>query len=121
MSEQYFFQKASFLARLGSGSACRSVKGSVVVWETKTTSMEVLIYLEFPNTIHANFKNYQDTILLVDKGEKQVSSTLGHDLMHNHPYAERRFAQAHENLDQLITIFESGDLEEFIKWSKVKH
>jgi mevalonate pyrophosphate decarboxylase len=45
MSEQYFFQKASFLARLGSGSACRSVKGSVVVWETKTTSMEVLIYL----------------------------------------------------------------------------
>jgi diphosphomevalonate decarboxylase len=30
MSEQYFFQKASFLARLGSGSACRSVKGSVV-------------------------------------------------------------------------------------------
>jgi hypothetical protein len=24
---------------------------------------------------------------------KQVSSTLGHDLMHNHPYAERRFAQ----------------------------
>jgi diphosphomevalonate decarboxylase len=36
------------------------------------------------------FQNYQDTILLVDKGEKQVSSTLGHDLMHNHPYAERR-------------------------------
>jgi diphosphomevalonate decarboxylase len=36
----------------------------------------------------------------VDKGEKQVSSTLGHDLMHNHPYAERRFLQAHENLDR---------------------
>jgi diphosphomevalonate decarboxylase len=65
--------------------------------------------------LHANFKNYQDTILLVDKGEKQVSSTVGHDLMHDHPYAERRFAQAHENLDQLIAIFESGSLEEFIK------
>jgi diphosphomevalonate decarboxylase len=75
---------------------------------TKTTSMEVLIYLEFPNTIHAISKNYQDTILLVDKGEKQVSSTLGHDLMHNHPYAERRFAQAHENLDQLITILKAA-------------
>jgi hypothetical protein len=25
-------------------------------------------------------------------------------LMHN-PYAERRFAQAHDNLDQLIAIF----------------
>jgi diphosphomevalonate decarboxylase len=46
---------------------------------------------------------------------KQVSSTLGHDLMHNHPYAERRFAQAHENLDTLISIFKSGNLDEFIK------
>jgi diphosphomevalonate decarboxylase len=32
MTENYFYQKASFLARLGSGSACRSVKGSIVVW-----------------------------------------------------------------------------------------
>jgi len=74
-----------------------------------------LFGVEFPNAIHDNFKNYQDTILLVDKGEKQVSSTVGHDLMHNHPFAERRFAQAHENLDKLIAIFENGNLEEFIK------
>jgi mevalonate pyrophosphate decarboxylase len=33
--------------------------------------------------------------------------------MHAHPYAERRFAQAHDNLDQLIAIF--GNLDEFIK------
>jgi diphosphomevalonate decarboxylase len=51
---------------------------------------------------------------LVDKGEKQVSSTVGHDLMHNHPYAERRFAQAHENLDQLSAVLENGNLDEFI-------
>ena len=35
--------------------------------------------------------------------------------MHAHPYAERRFEQAHENLDKLIAIFESGNLEDFIK------
>ena len=52
---------------------------------------------------------------MVDKGEKQVSSTIGHDLMHGHPFAEKRFAQAHENLDSLIKIFESGNLSEFIK------
>ncbi|TDE31244.1 diphosphomevalonate decarboxylase [Flavobacterium ranwuense] len=117
MTEEYFYQKASLLARLGSGSACRSVKGSVVVWgnHTNISGSSDLFGVEFPNAIHANFKNFQDTILLVDKGEKKVSSTVGHDLMHNHPFAERRFAQAHENLDQLITIFESGDLEEFIK------
>ena len=117
MTEEYFYQKASFLARLGSGSACRSVKGNVVVWgnQKNITGSTDLFGVEFPHEIHENFKNYRDTILLVDKGEKQVSSTVGHDLMHNHPYAERRFAQAHENLDQLIAIFESGNLEEFIK------
>ena len=62
-----------------------------------------------------NFKNYQDTILLVDKGEKQVSSTLGHDLMLDHPFAEQRFRQAKENLSKLIPVFKNGDLSEFIK------
>ncbi|MGO4773431.1 diphosphomevalonate/mevalonate 3,5-bisphosphate decarboxylase family protein [Flavobacterium sp. W22_SRS_FK3] len=117
MTEEYFYQKASFLARLGSGSACRSIKGNIVVWgnQKNIKGSTDLLGVEFPYTIHENFENYQDTILLVDKGEKQVSSTIGHDLMHNHPYAERRFAQAHENLDYLIDIFESGNLEEFIK------
>lgn len=117
MTDDYFYQKASFLARLGSGSACRSVKGNVVVWgnQANIEGSSDLFGVEFPHAIHEIFHNYQDTILLVDKGEKQVSSTVGHDLMHNHPYAERRFSQAHENLDKLIAIFESGNVEEFIK------
>ncbi|MDN3671490.1 diphosphomevalonate decarboxylase [Flavobacterium branchiarum] len=117
MTDEYFYQKASFLARLGSGSACRSVKGNVVVWgnQANIKGSSDLFGVEFPHAIHQNFHNYQDTILLVDKGEKQVSSTVGHDLMHDHPYAERRFAQAHENLDKLIGIFENGNLDEFIK------
>jgi diphosphomevalonate decarboxylase len=116
MSEDYFYQKASFLARLGSGSACRSVKGKVVVWgeHQNIQASSSLFGVEFPNAIHDNFKNFQDTILLVDKGEKQVSSSVGHNLMNGHPFAERRFEQAHENLDKLISIFESGNLDEFI-------
>jgi diphosphomevalonate decarboxylase len=116
MTEDYFYSKASFLARLGSGSACRSVKGQVVVWgnQANIKGSSNLYGVEYPYTIHDAFKNFQDTILLVDKGEKQVSSTLGHDLMHDHPFAERRFAQAHENLDKLIPIFKNGNLEEFI-------
>ena len=116
MTEEYFNQKASFLARLGSGSACRSVKGKVVVWgkHADISGSSDLFGVEFPTAIHSNFNNYQDTILLVDKGEKQVSSTVGHDLMHNHPYAEQRFAQAHDHLSKLKTVLETGDLETFI-------
>jgi len=116
MTEDYFYQKASFLARLGSGSACRSIKGKVVVWgnHVNIQGSSDLFGVEFPNVIHENFNNFQDTILLVDKGEKQVSSSVGHNLMNGHPFAERRFEQAHENLDKLISVFESGNLEEFI-------
>ena len=117
MIDDYFFQKASFLARLGSGSACRSIKGEVVVWGNHAAieGSSDLFGVEFPAALHSNFKNYQDTILLVDKGEKQVSSTVGHDLMHNHPYAERRFQQAHENLSKLKTVLETGDLDTFVQ------
>jgi diphosphomevalonate decarboxylase len=117
MTDAYFYKKASFLARLGSGSACRSIKGEVVCWgnHTEIEGSSDLFGVEFPSTIHENFKNYQDTILLVDKGEKQVSSTVGHNLMHNHPFAEQRFEQAHHNLSLLKKILETGNIEEFIK------
>ena len=117
MTEDFFYQKASFLARLGSGSACRSVKGSVVVWgkQEEITGSSDLFGVEFPTQIHPNFNNYQDTILLVDKGEKQVSSTVGHNLMHNHPFAEQRFLQAPQNLNKIKTILETGNIDEFIK------
>jgi len=117
MTEDFFFQKASLLARLGSGSACRSVKGNVVVWgnHADIKGSSDLFGVEFPSELHDNFKNYQDTILLVDKGEKQVSSTVGHDLMHHHPFAKQRFAQAHRNLSAIKNVLENGDLAEFIK------
>ena len=117
MTQEYFIQKSSFLARLGSGSACRSIEGELVVWgEHEGIEESSNLYgTKYKGEVHKNFSNYQDTILLVDKGEKQVSSTVGHDLMNGHPYAARRFQQAHENLDRLQEIFKTGNLSDFIK------
>ena len=114
--EDYYEHKASLLARLGSGSACRSINGNIVVWgQTESIEGSTDLYgIPFPAEVHEVFRNYQDTILLVDKGEKQVSSTVGHELMHGHPYAETRFAQAHGNIAVLKEILESGDLPKFI-------
>ncbi|MEI7510314.1 MAG: diphosphomevalonate decarboxylase [Flavobacterium sp.] len=117
MTDNFFYQKASFLARLGSGSACRSVKGNIVVWgnHKEIDGSSDLFGVEFPTEVHASFKNYKDTILLVDKGEKQVSSTVGHDLMHNHPFAGQRFSQAHHNLTKIKRVLENGNVDEFIQ------
>ena len=116
VTDDYFNTKASFLARLGSGSACRSIEGELVVWgKNDSTESSDLYGVKFEGDVHSNFHDYQDTILLVDKGEKQVSSTVGHQLMFGHPFAQERFSQAHDNLAKLKTILASGDLKAFVK------
>ena len=106
VEKSYFNQKASFLSRLGSGSACRSIEGDLIVWgnHNDIDGSSDLFGIKYP-----------DTILLVDKGEKQVSSTVGHDLMHNHPFAEERFEQANNNLSKLIAVFQKGNIKTFIE------
>ncbi|NND61963.1 MAG: diphosphomevalonate decarboxylase [Flavobacteriaceae bacterium] len=117
ISEGLFNQRASFLARLGSGSASRSIEGPLVVWgeHSDIEGSSNLFGVKFDDEVHENFSNYQDTILLVDKGEKVVSSTAGHDLMHNHPYAAQRFEEANRNISRIKEILKTGDLKEFIE------
>lgn len=117
ISEEEFWQKASLLARLGSGSACRSVQGNIVEWgeHASISGSSDLYGIPYPLKVHSIFESFQDTILLIDKGQKQVSSSEGHNLMHNHPFAEARFAQAHKNIDRLIEAFADGNLSQFIE------
>lgn len=116
LNSDFVTKKASFLARLGSGSASRSIEGPLVVWgnHPEIEGSSDLFGVPFPHTIHSIFENYQDVILLVDKGEKQVSSSVGHELMHNHPFAENRFHQANENLSKLSKILQNGEISQFI-------
>lgn len=118
ISEEVTLKKASFLARLGSGSACRSLYNGLVVWgNTKEVEGSSDLYaVQYPNDeIHPVFKNFNDWVLLIHEGEKSVSSTVGHGLMKTNPYAERRFQEAHENFAILKNILKTGDLEGFIK------
>ena len=117
ISASELIKKASFLARLGSGSACRSIQGPVMVWGAHgaVDGSSNAFAIKFPFAIHQHFENYQDTILLIDKGEKQVSSTAGHGLMHGHPFASKRFEQAATNISKLTEVLISGDLDTFIE------
>ncbi len=116
MDTDFMYRKASFLARLGSGSACRSIQGDLIQWGAHSDihGSSDKYGIQYPFQVHEVFKNYHDTILLVDKGKKQVSSTVGHNLMHGHPYAAQRFEQAHQNISRLKPVFVDGNLKEFI-------
>lgn len=110
-----FLQKASYYSRIGSGSASRSVYGGLVVWgrhaEIINSSDEYAT--PYPFKVHSIFETFNDTILLIHEGEKSISSTVGHSLMNTHPFAQQRFEEARANLSKLVSVFRSGDLEDF--------
>ena len=108
--------KASYFSRLASGSASRSVYPKMALWGTteayEGSSDEYAVPLE--NDIHPVFKTYRDSILIVSGETKSVSSRAGHGLMEGNPYAPARYAQANENIKNLLTALKSGDLETFM-------
>ncbi len=116
-SDTEFFTKASFIARLGSGSASRSVFPYAATWgeiiENSVSSDEYASVLPFE--IHQKFKHYKDAILIVSKQAKKVSSTAGHELMNGHPFAKERFILAKKNLKTLLVALKSGDENQFIE------
>ncbi|WP_375560059.1 diphosphomevalonate/mevalonate 3,5-bisphosphate decarboxylase family protein [Bernardetia sp. OM2101] len=118
-NKKEFYQKASYLARLGSGSAARSVYSNIPIttWgqteSIKNTSD--LFASPYSLPIHAIFQNYQDTILIVSAEEKSVSSRAGHALMEDNPFAETRYNLAHSNLKKLIDALSTGDTGTFIE------
>jgi len=115
--EDAFFQKASFVSRLGSGSACRSVYGGLVSWG-KIDGIEKrsnLFGSKSSGNINSIFSTYNDSILIVDSARKKVSSSVGHGLMNTNPFSDKRFIQANNNITRLLKVIETGDLEVFIK------
>lgn len=117
-SDEESLTKASFLARLGSGSACRSLYNGLVVWgeSDEVEGSSDLFAVQYPNSeVHDIFKDFNDWVLLIHEGVKSVSSTVGHGLMNTNPYAERRFQEARENFVPMKEILKSGDLQGFIK------
>ena len=109
-------QKASYFSRFASGSAARSVFPMMALWGQaeayQGSSDEYAVSLE--NDIHPVFKTYHDSILIVSGEQKSVSSRAGHALMEGNPYASARYAQANENIKNLLSALKSGDLDTFI-------
>lgn len=110
-----FFRLASELSRLASGSASRSLYGGLVSWgESASIENSSNAYASAFENYHELFRDYCDSILIVDDGEKSVSSRAGHGLMETHPFKEQRFQLAGENLSNLVLALKSGDLATFI-------
>ncbi len=116
-TNQEWLREASDIARLGSGSASRSIFPYAAIWGATSflTESSDLFAIPWENQIAPVYKSFQDTILIVSKQEKAVSSTQGHALMEDLSYAKTRYAEAHHNLELLCDqMKKEEDLTPFI-------
>ncbi len=79
-------KELSILARLGSGSACRSIPDGFVMWEKGTTSET-----SFAHSIaQPTFWDLRDILCIVDSCMKKISTTDGHAGVKTSPLWEER-------------------------------
>ena len=106
----------SELARLGSGSASRSLYGGWTIWgETPAVIGSSDQYAVELSSVHKNFMQMANAILIIEPKSKKVSSSEGHALMNNHPFGAARIKQAKNNTLQLLEILKSGDWNLFFE------
>ncbi len=85
---QDFLKSASEIARMGSGSASRSLYPGYAIWGETDDIPDSSDYFAIPfnEEIHPFFQELMDYIHIVSSEKKSVSSTAGHELMDEHPY-----------------------------------
>tara|TARA_R110000868_G_scaffold75979_7_gene218923 strand:- start:12336 stop:13379 length:1044 start_codon:yes stop_codon:yes gene_type:complete len=108
LSESEWLLKVSHFARLGSGSASRSLFPHAATWGEVSENHGSGV-----KELHSVYRNFGDAILVVDSKEKAVSSTQGHALMNDHPYRELRFSQANTRVKQLLEMMQTDDFGAF--------
>ena len=115
-NDEAFFRKASFISRLGSGSASRSVYPRWALWgETGTVKNASDEYAIPVFGVHPDFNEINDTVLLVSSARKPVSSSEGHEMMDNHVFSLSRIEQANKNCMDLYAVLKSGEINRFIE------
>jgi diphosphomevalonate decarboxylase len=106
-------QRASSTARIGSGSASRSVIPKLGWWGAHPSQAQTSDEYATPvwEDVDPVFHTYQNAILIASAGEKAVSSSLGHSLMQNHLYASKRFEHASNTIVDMYGAMREGDIE----------
>ncbi len=99
----------TILARLGSGSACRSIPAGFVEWHTADTSNASYAEQIAP----PDYWNLRDLIAIVQTDPKKVGSTKGHELVDPSPFAGARLAEAERALPIIRAALLARDFSTF--------
>ncbi len=94
-------RRVSEFCRWGSGSACRSVDGPYMLWRDDAAELQ-----NFPLKL-------RDTVLILSRAKKTVSSRDGHQAALSSPLLAKRLAGVESRLAQMTRALETHDLKVF--------
>jgi len=102
-------KELSILARLGSGSACRSVPDGFVEWKYGETSEE-----SYADSLFTpDYWKICDLIAIVGENSKKVSSTEGHAIAETSPFYKTRIAGMEDKIREIKSAMKARDFTKF--------
>lgn len=102
-------KELSRLARMGSGSACRSIPDGFTFWKKgKDDVSSYAVEIAPPG-----FWDIRDVIAITSEGGKKTSSTEGHELATTSPYFALRIKNIGRRISKLKKAFLEKDIKKF--------
>ncbi len=95
----------SILARLGSGSACRSIPDGFVEWKAGKKSEDSFAHSLYP----ADFWDICDLVAVTEKGSKKTGSTEGHSLAQSSPFYKERILGMDKKIKETKSALKNKD------------
>lgn len=102
-------KELTILARLGSGSACRSIPDGIVEWKFGKRSEDSYAHTLFGS----GYWDIRDIIVVVGGGEKKVGSTEGHSLAESSPFYKARILGMHRKVEEIKKALKNKDFTKF--------
>lgn len=102
-------KKLSILARIGSGSACRSIPDGFVEWRTADSSAQ-----SYAVSLHPpDYWDICDLIAVVGESSKKISSTEGHALAESSPFYKARIMGMKDKVKEMKDSLRKKDFTKF--------
>jgi diphosphomevalonate decarboxylase len=102
-------KKLSILARLGSGSACRSIPNGFVEWKMGNSSESSYARSLFGS----EYWNIYDLIAVVGENSKKISSTEGHAVAESSPFYKTRLSGMKDKVAEIKSALKRKDFTKF--------
>lgn len=102
-------KELSILARLGSGSACRSIPSGFVEWvsgDTNDTSYAKQIF-------EANYWDISDVVAVISNEKKDVATSIGQEAAQSSPFMSVRLSHMKEKNQVIKTLIKKRDFQKF--------